>query len=62
MFAGMTMRAFARPNLSTKARVYIDVLLKVSVTAMSVTAMSVTALILTAISVTDNQHEVSRAW
>ena len=32
MFAGMTMRAFARPNLSPKARVYIDVLLKVMAT------------------------------
>jgi len=32
MFAGMTMRAFARPNLSSKARVYIDVLLKVMAT------------------------------
>ena len=32
MFAGMTMRAFVRPNLSIKARTYVDVLLKVMVT------------------------------
>lgn len=32
MFAGMAMRAFARPNLSARARIYVDVLLQLLTT------------------------------